>query len=69
MLQGPAQIRQSFAKRKRGLAQKAYQLHRIADAKVSLHRWLLPPCHARKKAAFFGRMFGRLIRSSPQTMY
>ena len=33
-LQGVAQIRQSFAKRKRGLTQKAYQLHKIADAKV-----------------------------------
>ncbi|KAK9842354.1 hypothetical protein WJX81_008159 [Elliptochloris bilobata] len=31
---GTAQIRQSFAKRKRGLTQKAYQLHKIADAKV-----------------------------------
>ena len=32
--QGASQIRQSFSKRKRGIAQKAYQLHKITDAKV-----------------------------------
>ncbi len=34
-MQGASQIRQSFSKRKRGIAQKAYQLHKITDAKVS----------------------------------
>ena len=33
-LQGSSQIRQSFSKRKRGIAQKAYQLFKITDAKV-----------------------------------
>ncbi len=32
--QGSSQIRQSFSKRKRGIAQKAYQLFKITDAKV-----------------------------------
>ena len=35
-MQGASQIRQSFSKRKRGIAQKAYQLHKITDAKASL---------------------------------
>lgn len=35
-MQGASQIRQSFSKRKRGIAQKAYQLHKITDAKVGL---------------------------------
>ena len=35
-MQGASQIRQSFSKRKRGIAQKAYQLHKITDAKVSI---------------------------------
>ncbi|BDA45475.1 probable serum response factor homolog B at N-terminal half [Coccomyxa sp. Obi] len=33
---GSSQIRQSFSKRKRGIAQKAYQLFKITDAKVFL---------------------------------
>lgn len=34
LLQGSSQIRQSFSKRKRGIAQKAFQLYKITDAKV-----------------------------------
>jgi hypothetical protein len=34
VVQGSSQIRQSFSKRKRGIAQKAYQLYKITDAKV-----------------------------------
>ncbi|EIE20227.1 hypothetical protein COCSUDRAFT_67545 [Coccomyxa subellipsoidea C-169] len=33
---GSSQVRQSFSKRKRGIAQKAYQLFKITDAKVFL---------------------------------
>ena len=33
-VQGTSQIRQSFSKRKRGIAQKAYQLYKITDAKA-----------------------------------
>ena len=33
-LQGSSQVRQSFSKRKRGIAQKAYQLFKITDAMV-----------------------------------
>ncbi len=36
-MQGASQIRQSFSKRKRGIAQKAYQLHKITDAKVCIY--------------------------------
>lgn len=32
--QGTDQIRQAFSKRKRGLALKCYQLHKLTDAKV-----------------------------------
>ena len=34
-MQGTDQIRQAFSKRKRGLALKCYQLHKLTDAKVS----------------------------------
>ena len=33
-VQGTDQIRQAFSKRKRGLALKCYQLHKLTDAKV-----------------------------------
>lgn len=33
-MQGTDQIRQAFSKRKRGLALKCYQLHKLTDAKV-----------------------------------
>ena len=40
LLQGSSQIRQSFSKRKRGIAQKAYQLFKITDAKASAFYYL-----------------------------
>lgn len=50
-MQGTDQIRQAFSKRKRGLALKCYQLHKLTDAKVSAFlmyslRWQPPLfCH------------------------
>lgn len=50
--QGSSQIRQSFSKRKRGIAQKAFQLYKITDAKVDakslqtmLHMLLYVTCY------------------------
>ena len=37
MFQGTDQMRQAFSKRKRGLALKCYQLHKLTDAKVHYH--------------------------------
>ena len=51
-LQGASQIRQSFSKRKRGIAQKAYQLHKITDAKASP---CLPSCILLRRCALHER--------------
>ncbi len=50
-MQGTDQIRQAFSKRKRGLALKCYQLHKLTDAKVRCMRSLIIECASWQRAA------------------